>query len=384
MSLSNRCQCTISYKEILYHLVFDLRSLFLLLLYNMSLTEVSFYFRKFLPLGIIFILVFFIFFYAIKLFFSTLENRPKPIRYNTVFGKIAPPTVPNATSSAGISFVLDTIEGRPISASASGYVYFLPPTATRFGYREKIYVMAKNLGFNTDIIKHKLIGKDAVFTDDKQTLTADITNFNFDYEYDYKKDPAVFEEVFIPDENRIKDSAIGFLKQVGRYPEELAQGKTNIIYFNYDQSENVLRVVERPQEANVVEVDFYRADIPGNPQAFPIVAPTYFNSPNHIIMVFKTGKMIPLKAEVSFYEKSKNQIGTYPLRSGEEAWEDLKAGNGYILHSNGYQSVTIKHMFLGYLDPSDYQNYLQPVYVFLGDGDFVAYVPAVSKKYLTE
>lgn len=41
-------------------------------------------------------------------------------------------------------------------------------------------------------------------------------------------------------------------------------------------------------------------------------------------------------------------------------------------------------MFLGYFDPDVYQEYLQPVYVFIGDDDFVSYVPAVSGEYLVE
>jgi len=37
---------------------------------------------------------------------------------------------------------------------------------------------------------------------------------------------------------------------------------------------------------------------------------------------------------------------------------------------------------LVYLDPDFYQPYLQPVYLFLGEDQFVAYVPAVSTNHL--
>jgi hypothetical protein len=39
-------------------------------------------------------------------------------------------------------------------------------------------------------------------------------------------------------------------------------------------------------------------------------------------------------------------------------------------------------MFLGYYDPDIYQKYLQPVYVFLGNNGFVAYVPAIKEEYV--
>jgi hypothetical protein len=39
-------------------------------------------------------------------------------------------------------------------------------------------------------------------------------------------------------------------------------------------------------------------------------------------------------------------------------------------------------MFFGYLDPDTEQDYLEPVYIFLGDNNFVAYVAGIDDKYL--
>jgi GTP cyclohydrolase III len=39
-------------------------------------------------------------------------------------------------------------------------------------------------------------------------------------------------------------------------------------------------------------------------------------------------------------------------------------------------------MFLAYLDLDAYAEYVQPVYVFLGNDNFVGYVPAIDDKYL--
>jgi hypothetical protein len=47
-------------------------------------------------------------------------------------------------------------------------------------------------------------------------------------------------------------------------------------------------------------------------------------------------------------------------------------------------NITIKKMFLAYYDPDEYQPYLQPVYVFVGDNDFVGYVPAVEDALLSK
>ncbi len=41
-------------------------------------------------------------------------------------------------------------------------------------------------------------------------------------------------------------------------------------------------------------------------------------------------------------------------------------------------------MFLGYYDADLYQEYLQPVYVFLGSDNYVGYIPAVRSDYVSE
>lgn len=348
----------------------------------MTLTEVSYYGRRFAPIAVLFFLVFLIFFYALKLLFFALQGPTKEIVYtDPVFGKINKPFVKEASSSGGLNFTLDTVEGQPVTASEAAKVYFLPAATTRFGYREKIYLIAKTLGFDTALIKHRLIDTDAVFTDSKQKVIIDITNFNFSYQYDFDSDRKLFENTITPSATEIQNKAIDFLKTVGRYPDELAKGKTNIIYLTYNQLDRSFTPVEKLQEANTVEIDFYRPDIDG----FPMISPNYFNSQNYVIMVFYDGGMKILRSQIKFFEKSDTQVGVYALKTGDAAWNELKEGKGMVVSdTKNLNNISIKKMFLGYLDPSVYQSYLQPVYVFLGDNNFVSYVPAISNDFLTE
>jgi hypothetical protein len=92
-----------------------------------------------------------------------------------------------------------------------------------------------------------------------------------------------------------------------------------------------------------------------------------------------------LRAQVKFFEKSDEQVGIYPIRAGTDAYEFLQKGFGVVVNNpTNSKQVTIKKMFMGYLDPDIYQDYLQPVYVFLGDNNFVSYVPAITSEYLSE
>ncbi len=352
----------------------------------MNLTEVSFYIRKFTPFVVIGFLILLVFVYLIRVLVFLIPAGSQvgiaPTYTNPIFGKIKTPELLSASSSAGFNYKLDTIEGVPVSATDTAQIIFLPSSVTRFGYREKIYLMAKAVGFDTENVKHKLEGSEALFLDAKQKMTVNITNFNFSYEYNYKSDQAIFSNLIIPERPEIEGKAVELLKALGRYPDELARGKTNIIYFAYNFLSNTLKVTTDPKEANVLEVDFYRPDIDGVPSAYPIVSPNYFNSQNHVILVFTATGFKVLKAQVKFFEKSDSQSGVYPLRSGLAAWEDLKSGKGYVVSSPSVGGeINVKKMFLAYLDPEAYQEYLQPIYVFLGDGNYVGYVPAVAAQF---
>jgi hypothetical protein len=351
----------------------------------MTLTEVSYYSRRFAPLAVIAVLVLLIFFYAGRLLLLYLAaQQPKTTFVDATFGKIKQPAIETATPDGKLTYILDTVEGQPITATDSAKVFFLPPTTTKFGFREKIYLMAKTFGFDTNVVKHTLEGSNAVFVDDIRKLTIDITNFNFTYEYDMKKDPTLLLNTKVPNPKEVEEEAIEFLRTVGRYPEELAQGKMITLYHEYDISENTLSPADRPQDANVIEVDFYRPDIEAFPQNLTVVSPRYFNSQNYVIMVVNNDGFRIVKAQVKFFEKSEEQVGIYPVKTGDQAFADLQAGKALILPlPYGSNDVLIKKMFMAYLDPEVYQEYLQPVYVFLGDGDFAAYVPAVTDEYLT-
>ena len=307
--------------------------------------------------------------------------RPHTIYTNPVFGPISRPVIKDASPSAGYAFTLDTIEGQPITSSEAAKVYFLPQSSARFGYSQKIYPVAKLFGFDIELIKHNLTDKVATFIDDQRRLAIDITNYNFRYEYSFNKNPKLFEQATIPSKSVIENKTIDFLKTVGRYPEELAKGKTNIVYMQYNTDQESMVPVPRPVDANAVEIDFYRPDI----DSFSTVSPTYYNSQNFMVVTFQENEMIILRAQIAFFEKSEEQIGTYSLKTGDEAWEELKAGKGIVISpGKSSKDVSIKKMFTAYYDADIYQQYLQPVYVFLGSDNFVGYVPAVVNKYLTD
>lgn len=348
----------------------------------MTLTELSYYSRKFAPFTLLLFLLMLIFYYFIRVLLLAISPPQQVSLYlNPVFGKIKKPVIKDMLPSSNINFKIDTIEGRPITSTESAKVYFLPSATTKFGYREKLYLTAKTLGFDTELVKHKLEGREAVFQDAKQSLRIDITNFNFTYESSFENDPQLFQSSIQPDKKESEEKSRDFLKKVGRYPEELALGKSNTIFISYNPEAKEMRILETNKDANMVEVDFYRPD----QEQYPIVSSKYFNSQNYVMGVFSATDFKIIKAQIKFYEKSPAQIGIYPIKTGDVAWESLISGKGLIVQNEeANQNIVIKKMFLGYFDPDVYQEYLQPVYVFLGENNFVAYVPAITEEYFAD
>lgn len=350
----------------------------------MTLTEVSYFSRKFAPFFILVVVVVFILFYSIKLIFLYAElNQPKVIKPNPIFKEIKPVEITDATTSATFAYSIDTVDGEPVTATETAKVFFLPKNQSKFGYREKMYLMAKQAGIDTEAVKHRLENSiNAVFEEGKRRLVVDITNFNFKYEMDIVRSPELFVQNETPDKDSAQNRAIDFLKALDRYPDDLQKGRMNVIFFRYDKESSKTAILEDNTDANMVEVDFYRADI----DQFPIVSPSYFNSKNYVTMVVTNNEYQVVSAQVRLFEKSDGQVGLYPVIDGNTAYKSLQEGKGFIVSGAKIpgKEISIKHMFMGYYDPDIYQEYLQPVYVFLGDNNFVAYVVALTDKYLVD
>lgn len=344
----------------------------------MTLTEVMYTVRRSLPYVVIIFVICFLL-YGILLLFLNVNKHKTTITLNPVFGKIQIPKVTHFLPfPKNLLFSLDTIQGKPIIATEAGRVFFITKPKARFGYLQTIYLMAKSVNFDTSVDTHTLSDNIATFSNTEQTLTIDVGNYNFTYETQYENNPQLFISSNIPDEDTIKQDAGNFLSKMGRYPDELHQGKSNVIYLSRSLNSKDFVVVKSARQADVVEVDFFRPDIDN----LPVVAPRYFNSQNYVIMTYSEGEMNVIKAQIKHFEKT-DQSGSYPLLTGEDAWNNFIHGNGTIItNQNESNSITITEMYLGFLDLDDYQSYLQPVYFFLGENNFVGFTPALQAEYL--
>ncbi|OGK57105.1 hypothetical protein A3J15_02440 [Candidatus Roizmanbacteria bacterium RIFCSPLOWO2_02_FULL_38_10] len=354
------------------------------ILIYMTLTELNYYVRKFAPFAAIGFLAFVVFYFLIMAVLSSLSrSQPTTPIYNPIFGKISKmKTSASIDYPSNASFSLDTIEGKPISASDSAKVYFIPSKPVRFGYTQTSTLIAKTLDFDTDVVKYKTSPDDPTwisFTDEEKALKIDISNFNFEYKLNYENNPDIFNGSVLPSDDVIYENARQFLRAINRYPDELVRGRQEIIYLQFEPTINDFIVVKTPEEANLAEVDFFRSDIDGN----PLLPPKYFSSQNYVVMIFRDQNYKVIKSQIKQYDFDKQNFGIYPIKNGDEAFAELTSGKGIIVSSGkNSNQISINKLLFGYYDPDEIQDYLQPIYVFLGKNGFAAYVPAVRNEYL--
>ena len=347
----------------------------------MSLTQLIKYIKKFGPLALLGIIIFFILFYSIRVALILNQNRQgENIVLNPVFGKLPRPKILSSTTSAGLKFQIDTIEGKPVTATKSANVYSLLPTSTKFGYRDRISKMAKQLGF-ADTNTYSLVGDTTTFKNDSQSLDIKISNFNFKYLYQYEKDADLFIRSIIPTAQESVNNSISLLQSLDRFPSEFDSANTTSSYFYFNSEKKITVPVARNIDANIVEVNFYRKNL----DDIPTVSTRFPNSNNYVKLASSSKEFVPIEVQINFFERSLDNVGAYPLISGDVAYELLKKGKGVVLLNSNpdNKNIIIKKMYVAYFEPEIYMKYLQPFYVFEGDG-FATIIYAISPGYKAE
>jgi hypothetical protein len=183
-----------------------------------------------------------------------------------------------------------------------------------------------------------------------------------------------------PEEMPSKENAItlakNFLTQGSLLSDDLANGEQKVSYWeiNYDG----LQSVDALSQANIIRVDFYRKNLEGK---WEIISPQIGEASVSVLVSGNEDKEKQIiEASFKYADIDRESFSTYPIKTAEEAIEDLKAGNYWPVSDVTATQVTIRNMYLAYFEPVSLTNYLQPIFVFEGDNNFVAYVPAIPSK----
>lgn len=211
-----------------------------------------------------------------------------------------------------------------------------------------------------------------------QTLTMNVLDGSFLVKYPYESDQMLLNPERMPSKEEAISTAKSYLSNADKLPDDILNGEKKVSYWKI--TFDGLKTVSSLSDANVIRVDFFRKNLDEERK----IISSDINSASVSVLV--TGSTVEGKkiVEVSYkYANLDRELfSTYPIKTAEQAWADLTAGNYWPAFDTAKSEVVIRNMYLAYFEPISLTNYLQPVYVFEGDDKFTAYVPAVVDKYI--
>lgn len=347
-----------------------------------NLTLTAYRTRQIIKATLIFTAVFF----TLKTSFSLAiaywrqHHPPPPPPPNVAFGKLPPLFSFKKQGERPTNFSLETVEGGLPSLPSQAKVYFVLPQESRFLALEKTNQLARRLGFvqEPEKLKENLYRYHNPVTN--TTLTINPLTWSFKLSYPYLTDQTLTTFYLPPSNQEIINSAWTMLTKINREHPDITQDKVEVHYWKLTPT----KLVPAPSlsEANLAQVNFFREKIEGQ---YPIYPPN-LNQPNIWALVSgapSENKKI-VQFQYTYFPIDKEKFATYPLKPIEQAWEELKKGEYHLAKISPQKKstpVVIRKIYLAYLDPSQPTNFLQPIYVFEGDNDFVAFVAAVSVEW---
>lgn len=347
-----------------------------------TLTSVTEFSRKALKVGGLSILAFLFLRFAFNSFVAYWKatHPPAPPPPTVGFGILPAPVFPNDDSrQKPQQYVLETRDGRLPEFSDRAKVFLMPKKAVSLFDHEDALRIAANYNF----IFEPQIVDDRTYRWQKTnplltTLELDLQEHVFTYQTDFMNRP----DLLLNKQNLTRfdatQQAKSFLNKADLLYDDVATSSGKITYLKAVGAELLPAVT--PSDADFVQVDIQRTPIDETYQAY-----TQKGEEGVIHAIIGSLKGLDnsiVRMRYSYYPIDYAQFHTYPLRSTKAAWNILQSGEGYIASPSSPKQATIREISLGYYDDINGQPYLQPIYIFSGDDNFLGFVSAIDSKYL--
>ncbi len=346
-----------------------------------TLTEASIASRK----GVRYtIYAIFIFMILRSLFFATISIYkkifpPAPIPATVAFGKLSKLPFPTFNKKA-LSFTLETASGDIPTFPNQSKVYFMPKISSNLLSLDFAREKAKKLGFDSDAQQstesvYKFYNKSS-----PSTLEMNIITGTFSISYDLNTDPTPL--TVHPKQPEVATASIkSFLAGATLYPEDLTGQPQH--RFLKTQGGGFISALSI-SDANLIRIDLFRKQIDELPAVTqnPLEGNVWF-----MVSGLNDRNKDVIAGEYHYFPVDETQVATYPIKTGQNALQELSNGNYYPASfgtTSENDSIKIRKIYLAYYDAGVYTEFYQPVYVFEGDKDFVGYVPAVTTDYYGE
>jgi len=259
-------------------------------------------------------------------------------------------------------------------------VYIIYRSTTKIIALEQGKEVAKQFGFEDEPVE---VNEGVYEFKDKETnktLTMDVLAGDFKFKYPYLEDPSVLEARNVPDKAKAIEMAAAFLESGQKYTDDLKNGEQKISYWKI--SDGTLKSVLAQSEASVVKVDFYRKKLDDK---FDITSYQLGEAP---VSVLVSGSEVKdkdiVEANFKYANIDRESFSTYPIKTVEQAMASLNSGNYWSPSDIPEKNIIIRDVSLIYYEPITLTQYVQPLFVFKGDNNFVAFVSAIGSSYIQQ
>ena len=344
-----------------------------------SLTETAFQARKTIKWALVglvaFIFLRLAFFAALDFYRVTFP--PPALIPNNALGKLPKIEFPKSASPSGqLTYKIQTVNGAIPEASDAARVYFMPKSRSNLLSLSRAQSLVGRIGFATT---PRQVGDTTLYhwidlKSPLRTIDLDIVSSQFELKYAYVHELTLFSEPYVPSPVQATNEVLSFFQKLGMIPADLNFINPKITYLQLVG--NQLGETTSQSQANAVRVDIFRQSY----SSYPVVndQPGQGNVSFILSGATDTNKKI-LEVKYNYWEVDAKTLGIYTLKKAQTAFSELQNNQAYFASwPENTNTIVITDVYLAYYDGKNPQLFLQPVYVFKGEGGFVAYVPAVA------
>ncbi|MDO8488462.1 MAG: hypothetical protein Q7S31_04140 [bacterium] len=343
-----------------------------------TLTEVSYYTRRAVKWAIaamIIIILTPILWRMVKGIYLKI-NPPPPPAPTVAYGKLPQLKFPQASKDYQPVMRLETIDGKLPKLATVSRVYVVEVNKSRLLELDRVKARVRSLGFSNEPGQVDEQTFEFVHPAVPATLKVDVIYDTYKYQYDWTLDQAIYSGRSVPNNNQAFVEAKSFFQTLGILGSDLADGKTKVAYFAAQPPQMI--PTTSLSEANFIRIDLFRSDRDNLPWV------TRGGNTSAVYAIFSgvsdRSKRI-VEANYAYSKIVENSFATYPLKTADQAWNELQQGQGYVATQAGPQ-VVVRRVYLAYYESDIHQDFVQPVFVFEGDSNYLAYVSAIDPAYL--
>lgn len=308
-------------------------------------------------------------------------NPPPPPPPTVGFGMLPPIVFSESTASTPSTYTLELPTNQLPFFSDRAKVFLMPKASQSLLSLDEGKATAARLGFRSepdalDTINYRWKN----FGTLNETLELNLVTENMTYVTDYLARPELQGGSELPSSFDAVNSVKRFFSSADLLPADVATNSGATQYLKIVGGS--LREAVSLSDAQLVGVELARTPIDSVYQ--PITSSGTSGTLTALVALSEGRNPTIIEAERLYFPIDYSLVETYPIRTTDDAWKVLKAGEGFIAASARNDTATIRSVALGYYESAEYQPFYQPVYIFYGDNGFVGLVPAVDPRYITK